>query len=172
MWKFSLCLSRGLIPFLLSVPFFKPKQDPLLCGGGTPGTPLWPHSIAKSTHAKGGWGWEDREHPCLIQLIPILQVRKLYICKSCTSSKSPESMSASSVTRGTARWPPKATGTEALPAGSFVRALPALFHRIQVQADHLRALAPKQWAYSVTFVCQDSEAWRRPPFIYLSSAVY
>lgn len=90
----------------------------------------------------------------------------------CTTSKSPEFLYAFSVPRGTAQWPSKARSTEALPAGSFVRALPAVFHRTQIQADHLRALAPKQWAYSVTFVSQESEGWPRPPFICLSSAVY
>lgn len=155
-WEFSRCLSWDLIPLLLSVPFFKPKRDPppLLCEDA-PGVLFWPHSIAKSTRARGGRGWEGREHLCLIHLLPILQVRKLRpLAHSCTTSKSPEFLYAFSVPRGTAQWPPKARSTEALPAGSFVRALPAVFRRTPIQADHLRALAPKQWAYSVTFVSQ------------------
>lgn len=148
------------------------RPAPLLFGDA-PGVLLWPHSIAKKTRARGGRGWEGREHLCLIHLIRILQVRKLRpLAHSCTTSKSPEFLYAFSVPRGTAQWLPKARGTEAPPAGSFVRAIQAVFHRTQIQADHLRALAPKQWAYSVTFVSQDSEGWPRPLFICLSSAVY
>lgn len=99
-----------------------------------------PPSIAKSTHAIGGQRWAGRGHLCDLTH-PILQVRKLRpLAPSCTTSKSPEPLSACSVPRETAQWSPEARGTEALPAGSSVRAVPALSHRTRVQQTSSDAL--------------------------------